>query len=293
MIFTVVGFTALTGVALASDIPRCEVDESLGCRFLAELAKLQDDRIDQSVVAVNVAEFELLMQLTKSCNEGDSVADCHFWENWALNVFEHADLNNDGMISTHEKLKYTDGFEKDIHINREVSEQENLDGLPKGAISRADFVDKFKVEMLAEAFMAADVNGDFVVGLEEMEAIVNDNVAELYESHQAGDKALTATTGNSWLEQIDMDSVVPMLAVMPNAHLWHVLRSAVNGNQVVLGLNSQRRRLWWFFVCIWLCYMTIVAVSTIATGVATAGKCEYDEHTRMGQLERGLAHRCR
>jgi len=284
MIFSLVGLAAAMGfrAALADTIPRCNMDESLGCRLLAELDKLQANRLDQSVVAVNVAEFEILMQDTKSCNDGDSASDCHYWENWALMMFENADLNGDGIISMSEKLTWTDGFEQEIHIKDEVTEQENMGGLPNGAVSKSDFVDQFKVEMLAEAFMAADVNGDFVLSRKEMEAIVNSNVGQIGSDHSD----LTATTGDSWLEKIDMDSVIPMMATMPNAHLYQTLLPAMNGNAHILGLNTQRRRVWWFFVCIWLCYATIVAVSTIATQVATAGKCEYSETSSLGKLER-------
>jgi len=280
---TFIGFSAVYGVreTLASGVPRCDQDKTLGCRFLAALDDLVGDRIDPSVVDVNVAEFQLLLEATRSCAVGDTAADCDFWERWGNAMFDRVDQNFDGIIDTHEKLAFSSDFEHELDIDTEISEDENMSGVPPGSVSRANFVDGFKSQMLAEAFLAADFDGDFVISLAEMEAVAGEPQA--IESAQA---LVAEGRSTPWLEQIDMSEIVPALAALPTAHLYEVLFPVLHGNREVLALNSQRRRLFFFFVCIWLCTAAVAAVASVATGAANAGNCEFAEHTRLGQLER-------
>jgi len=283
MIFSLIALTAVSSVreTLADKIPSCDAsDGSLGCRFLAELQKLQDERIDKSVVHVNIAEFALLLKATRSCGDGDSMSDCQFWENWGSEIFNHADTNGDGILDTQEKLVFTESFEHELNIDGEISEKENMLGIPAGTVSRADFVDGFKAQMLAEAFLAADLDGDFVISLNEMEAIAGGNDAALVSS-TTDDK-----TGNSWLEQLDVKELAAALAALPTAHLYSVLFPKVHGNNSILGIDGHRRRLFWFLACVWLCTMAAVSTIKVADGLVKAGKCEFSEHTRLGSLER-------
>lgn len=278
-----IGLSAVYGVreTLAAGVPRCEQDVTLGCRLLAELEGLVEDRIDPSVLDVNVAEFQLLLEATTSCAVGDSLADCEFWERWGTAMFEKVDENGDGIIDTHEKLAFSEGFEHELHIDAEITEEENMSGVPPGTVSKTDFVDGFKAHMLAEAFLAADLDGNFVISLTEMEAIAGNP-----EAQAAAQSLMAAGQNTPWLEQIDMSEIIPLLAALPTAHLYDVLLPVVHGNQAVLGLDSKRRRLFFFFVCIWLCTAAVAAVAGIATGAANAGNCEFSEHSRLGQLER-------
>lgn len=282
MIFSLIGFAAVHGVreTLAADIPRCdESNATLGCRFLAEMEKLQDERIDQSVVHVNIAEFALLLETTKSCDEGDSAEECLFWENWGTEIFNFADTNGDGSLNDLEKLHFTQNFEHELSIDGDLTDQENMAGLPAGIVTRADFVDGFKAHMLAEAFLGADSNGDFVISVDEMRAIAGENDAALVST-------TTDKTGNSWLEQLDTKQVAVALSALPTAHLYEVLFPVIRGNNAILGLDSQRRRLFWFFVCVWLCTAALVSTIKVADGLVKAGPCEFAEHTRLGALER-------
>jgi len=285
MIFTsVIGLAAVYGVreTLATGIPRCVQDETLGCRFLAALDLLAAERLDQSKVDVSVAEFHLLLETTRSCDVGDSAADCEFWERWGNAMFDRVDADGNGVIDTHEKLAFSADFEHELRIDSEITEAENMSGVPPGSVSRAAFVDGFKAQMLAEAFLAADFDGDFVISLAEMEAVAGEPEAST---------ALTAAAGGqqasmSWLEQIDMKEIVPVLAALPTAHLYEVLFPVVHGNRAVLGLDSQRRRIFWFFVCIWLCSAAVLAVGKVTAETLGRDPCQFDEHSRLGSLER-------
>lgn len=283
---TLIGLSAVYGVreTLATAIPRCEKDVNLGCRFLAELDSLIADRIDPSFVDVNVAEFQLLLEVTRSCAVGDSAADCKFWERWGNEMFDNVDANHDGIIDTTEKLAFSENFEHELHIDTEITEQDNMSGVPPGSVSRADFVDGFKSHMLAEAFLAADFDGDFVISLPEMEAIAGQTKAAA-----AAQSLVAAGKNTPWLEHFNMKEIIPALAALPTAHLYDILFPVVHGNQEVLGLNNNRtvrRRLFFFFVCIWLCTAAVAAVASIAESTINAGPCEFAEHTRLGQLER-------
>jgi len=270
MIFSLIGFAAVYGCE--------ESNATLGCRFLAELEKLQDDRIDQSVVHVNIAEFALLLETTKSCGEGDSAEDCLFWKRWGTEIFDFADENGDGTLNDLEKLHFTQNFEHELRIDGELTEKENIAGIPAGDVSRADFVDGFKAHMLAEAFLGADSDGDFVISVDEMRAIAG--------QHNAALVSTTDKTGNSWLEQLDTKEVAVALSALPTAHLYEVLFPVIRGNNAILGLDSQRRRLFWFFVCVWLCTAALVSTIRVSKGLVEAGPCEFAEHTRLGALER-------
>jgi len=277
---TLVGFSAVYGMreTIATAIPRCEKDATLGCRFLSFLDSLIADRIDPSVIDVNVAEFQQLLEVTRSCAVGDSAAECEFWERWGNEMFDSVDSNHDGIIGTHEKLAFSENFEHELHIDTEITEEDNMSGVPPGSVSRADFVDGFKAHMLAEAFLAADFDGDFVISLAEMEAIAG----------KATESLMAAGQNTPWLEQINMKEIVPALAALPTAQLYEILLPVVHGNQAVLGLNNRtvRRRLFFTLACIWLCTAAVAAVASIAIGAANASPCKYAEHTRLGQLER-------
>jgi len=286
MIFSLIGLAAIFGVReTLAEVPRCNEDVTLGCRFLSELANIEAQLISDSVEEVTVAEFALLLKATHSCDEGDSVEDCDFWKNWANDMFDHTDVNGDGVIDMSEKLVVSEAFEHELHIDNEITEEENMSALPQGDVSRADFVDAFKAQMLAEAFLAADYNGDFVISQQEMEAIAVNGVNTLSAS-------AAETTGSGWMDLLTLNKeALPALAALPTSHLYSVLFPAIERNgAVVLGLDSHRRRLFWFFVCIWLCTAAVVAVAEVATSV-DADDCEFAEHTRLGQLER-LEGRC-
>jgi len=270
MIFSLIGFAAVYGCD--------ESNITLGCRFLAELEKLQEERIDQAVVHVNIAEFALLLETTKSCGEGDSAEDCQFWENWGTEIFNFADENGDGTLNDLEKLHFTENFEHELRIDEELTEKENIAGLPAGNVSRDDFVDGFKAHMLAEAFLAADSNGDFVISVDEMKAIAGENAGLV--------SITTDKTGNSWLEQLDTKEVAVALSALPTAHIYEVLFPVLRGNNAILGLDSKRRRLFWFLACVWFCTAALVSTIKVADGLVKAGPCEFAEHTRLGALER-------
>merc|ERR1711937_90624 len=48
-----------------------------------------------------------------------------------------------------------------------------------GVESRVDFVKAFKAHMLAEAFLAADIDGDFVLSLDEMRVLAGDDSVQV------------------------------------------------------------------------------------------------------------------
>merc|ERR1712025_157285 len=113
--------------------------------------------------------------------------------------------------------------EQELAIGDQITEAENEDGITPGVESRTDFVKAFKAHMLAEAFLAADIDGDFVLSLDEMRVL-------------AGDDSVQVQTRSSvpGIDQIPVKEIVTGLYALPTAHLYNVLLKP--------GYSRQQRR---------------------------------------------------
>jgi len=279
----VAALVGLSTLAVNAEIPTCGTLDNLGCRLLSSLSDVASHFEDQSIEDVNALQFQWYLTGVESCGAHDAATECIFWESWASSVFDEVDTNNDGVIDTLEKLAYSASVEQELAIGDQITEAENEDGITPGVESRVDFVKAFKAHMLAEAFLAADIDGDFVLSLDEMRVL-------------AGDDSVQVQTRSSvpGIDQIPVKEIVTGLYALPTAHLYNVLLPAIHGNNVVVGLTKQRRRLFFTLACIWLCTLAVASVATIAAEtIKGSSPCEFAPGTRLGQLERletGCSH---
>jgi len=272
----IAAFVGLSALAVKADIPTCGTLDTLGCRLLSSLSDLASELIDQSAEDVNGMQFQWHLRGVESCGTHDTASECIFWENWAGSVFDEVDTNNDDVVDTLEKLAYSAGVEQELAIGDEITEAENEDGIIPGVESRVDFVKAFKAHMLAEAFLAADIDGDFVLSLDEMRVLTGDDSVQV--------QTRSSVPG---IDQIPVREIVTGLYALPTAHLYNVLLPAFHGNNAVIGLSKQRRRFFFFIACIWLCTLAVASVATIAAEtIKGSSPCEFAAGSTLGQLER-------